>query len=78
MIRCVEDYIKVLNNNAIIVMSVTGEGYIDSAKSAISLIFSNFSLFIIIDYFSSFYDLFAAVFIGLVPALIGAGIIYQV
>lgn len=68
---------KVLNNNAFIVMAVTGEGYIDSAKSTISLIFDNLGLFIIIDYFSSFYSVFATIFMGVLPALIGGGIIYQ-
>lgn len=58
-------------------MAVTAEGYIDSAKSAISLIFDNLSLFIILDYFSNFYNLFTTFFIGLVPAFTGAGIIYK-
>jgi hypothetical protein len=44
----------------------------------VSLIFDNLALFIIIDYFSSFYDFFASVFIGVVPAIIGGGIIYNV
>lgn len=78
LLRCVEDYIKILNNNAIIVMAVTGEGYIDSAKSTISLIFDNLSLFIILDYFTTFYNVFSVVFIGLLPAGIGGAIIYQI
>lgn len=59
-------------------MSVTGDGYIGCAKSAISLIFDNLGLFLIIDYFSSFYDFFSMITIGLVPGIIGGGIIYSV
>lgn len=77
ILSCIEDLIKVLNNYSIIVMAVTGENYVDSAKSTISLIFDNLSLFIILDYFSNFYNLFTTFFIGLVPAFIGAGIIYK-
>jgi hypothetical protein len=58
-------------------MSVTSEGYIDSAKTGVSLIFDNLAVFIALDYFSSFYDIFSAVFIGIVPALIGGGIIFN-
>jgi hypothetical protein len=36
------------------------------------------AVFIIVDYFSSFYDFFSAVFIGLIPAIIGGGIIYNI
>jgi len=39
----------VLNHNAIIVMSVTGEDFIDSAKSAIYLIYNNFGLFVAVE-----------------------------
>lgn len=42
---------KALNHNSVIVMAVTGEGYISSAKSAIGLIFDNFGLFMIVDFF---------------------------
>lgn len=34
MLRCVEDIVKALNNNAVIVMAVTGDGYLDSAARA--------------------------------------------
>lgn len=76
ILRCIEDIVKALNCNAMIVMAMTGEGYIDSAKSAVSLIFDNLGLFIVIDYFANFYNLFTTVFVGLVPAFIGGGIIY--
>jgi hypothetical protein len=39
ILKCVEDLVKVLNHNAVIVMSLTAEDYVDSAKSTISLIF---------------------------------------
>lgn len=38
-VSCIEHLIQTLNHNAVIVMSVTGESYINSAKSAFSLIF---------------------------------------
>ena len=38
MCKCIEDYVRALNSNSIIVMSITGEGYVDSAKSAMALI----------------------------------------
>ena len=44
-----EEIIKVLNHNAIIVMSVSGEDFIDSAKSAIYLIYNNFGLFVAVE-----------------------------
>ena len=49
-LQCIEDIIRVLNHNSIIVMSVTGESYIDCAKTAISIIFENFGLFYIVDF----------------------------
>lgn len=53
IVRCcltfLEDLIKTLNHNAIIVMSVKGEGFIDSAKTAIYLIFNYFGIFISVE-----------------------------
>lgn len=57
-------------------MSVTGEGYIDAAKSAIGLIFDNFGLFIIIDFFTEFIEIYAIIFSVIIPAIIGGAIIY--
>lgn len=52
-------------------MAVTGESYIDSAKSAISLIFNNFALFFLIDMIGSMLKLAGIVFICAVPGVIG-------
>ena len=52
-------------------MAVTGESYIDSAKSAISLIFDNFLLFYLIDMVSSMVKLAGIIFICAVPGLTG-------
>lgn len=38
ILSCLEELIKFLNHNAIIAMAMTGEDYIDSVKSAISMI----------------------------------------
>ena len=77
LLSCIEGLVKVLNHNAIICMSVTGEDYIDSAKSAIGLIFDNFGVFIIIDFFGDFMGVYSVIFAVLIPALIGGGIIYS-
>lgn len=37
-LRYIEALLKILNHNAIIVMAVTGESYIDSAKTTIGLL----------------------------------------
>ena len=53
IVRCclslIEDLIKVLNNNAVIVMSFSGEGFIQSAKTAIYLIYNYFGIFISVE-----------------------------
>lgn len=53
IVRCclsfIEEIIRVLNHNSIIVMSVTGENFIDSAKNAIYLIYNNFGLFLAVE-----------------------------
>jgi hypothetical protein len=53
ILRCcftaIEEIVKVLNHNSIIVMSVTGENFIDSAKSAVFLIYNNFGLFVAVE-----------------------------
>jgi hypothetical protein len=53
IVRCclsfLEDLIKVLNHNAVIVMSIKGEGFIESAKTAIYLIFNYFGIFISVE-----------------------------
>lgn len=57
-------------------MAVTGEGYIDAAKSAIGLIFDNFGLFVIVDFFTEFIELYAIIFSVIIPAIIGGIAIY--
>lgn len=52
-------------------MAVTGESYIDSAKSTISIILNNFWLFIIIDTISSLLKVTGILFICSVPAIVG-------
>lgn len=52
-------------------MAVTGESYIDSAKSAISLIFENFVLFFLIDMVSSLVKLAGIIFVSAIPGIIG-------
>lgn len=52
-------------------MAVTGEDYIDSAKSAISLIFDNFVLFYLIDMVSNLVKLAGIVFVSAIPGIIG-------
>ena len=63
--------LEVLNHNSIIVMSVTGESYIDSAKSTISLIFDNFSLFFVVDIISSIVQFTGIILICGVPSFVG-------
>ena len=78
ILSCIEELVKVLNHNAIIVEVITAEGYIDSAKSAIGLIFDNFGVFIIVDFFVDFMEVYATIFSVLIPAILGGGIIYAI
>lgn len=78
ILSCIEELVKVLNHNAIIVESITGENYIDSAKSAIGLIFDNIGVFMIVDFFVDFMEIYATIFAVLIPAFIGGGIIYSI
>ncbi len=57
-------------------MSVTGESYIDSAKSAISLILGNFSLYVVVDVIGSLVSFCVGLSIILIPSLIGFVIIH--
>lgn len=68
---------EVLNHNAVIVMSVTAENYIASAKSAIALIFNNFGLFYVVDFITNFIQLYSLIFCVLIPSLIGGGLTWQ-
>lgn len=70
-ISVIEDIIKTLNNNAIIVMTVTGESFINSAKHAIYLIMYKFGLFAISDAIGTLIMLCGMVFIAGIPAIIG-------
>ena len=71
LVRMIEDLVRTLNHNAVIVMSVTGEGYIDSAKSAIAIILGNFPLFYIVDMIGTVVSLLGIIFIVGLPTLIG-------
>lgn len=44
-LQCIQALLEVMNHNAVIVMAMTGESYIDSAKTAVGIIFDNYSLF---------------------------------
>ena len=70
-IQSIEEIVKVLNNNAVIVMSVTGESYIDSAKHAIYIIVQNFQLFLVVEIINSLITFCGMLFIAGVPAIIG-------
>ena len=52
-------------------MAVTGEDYIESAKSAISIIFNNFFLFYIIDMVSGLVKFAGIIFICALPGIVG-------
>lgn len=54
-----------------------GEGFIDSAKNTSEAILDNLPLFIIVEYFNNFLNYFSFIFITLLPAFIGGGIIYK-
>lgn len=70
-LSCIEDMLQTLNHNAVIVMSVTGESYINSAKTALSIIFENFGIFYIVDFFSDLLVFFGVVLCVGIPTLIG-------
>ncbi len=72
VLSCFEALLEVLNHNAVIVMSVTGEGYIDAAKSTVSLIFSNFGVYYIVNFFSNFVNFYGTVMCVVGPSLLGA------
>lgn len=63
--------IQTLNHNAVIVMSVTGESYINSAKSAFSLIFENLGLFWVVDFISDLVKFFGILVCVGIPTLTG-------
>lgn len=44
LLKMIEDLVKVLNHNAVIVMSVTGESYVESAKTTIGILSRNLPL----------------------------------
>ena len=52
-------------------MSVTGESYINSAKTALSIIFDDFALFNIVDFISSLVTFFGVLITVGVPTLVG-------
>lgn len=62
---------KVLNQNAVIVMSVTGESYIDCAKSALAIIFENLGLFYIVDFIGDMVVFFGILSAVGIPTVIG-------
>lgn len=76
IMRCIEGFVEILNHNSIIVMSVTGENYLNSAKTALGLIADNFPLFWIVDFIGDMVQLYSLVVCVLVPAVIGGGIVW--
>ena len=51
-------------------MSVTGEGYIDCAKTTVSIIFENFGLFWVVDFISDLVTFFGILVTVGIPTLI--------
>lgn len=70
-LSCIENLIRTLNHNAFIVMAVTGESYINSAKTAMSIIFENFGLFSIVDFISNLVTFFGVLVTVGIPTLVG-------
>jgi hypothetical protein len=74
LVKCfvsmLEGLIQTLNHFAIIVMSYTGEQFIDSAKTAGVVIFSNAGLFVVLDSVNAFIFFTGLLFTTLVPTLI--------
>ena len=70
-LKCIEDIVRVLNHNSIIVMAVTGDSYIDSAKSALSIIFDNLGLFFVADFISDLVVFFGILASTGIPIFIG-------
>lgn len=52
-------------------MSFTGESYLESAKSTLSLIYENFGLFYLIDLMSNLITVAGVIFICVVPGIVG-------
>lgn len=71
IIDTIEELIKVLNNNAVIIMSLTGEDYVDSAKTAIYVIMHNYQLFFVVDIICTLLSFCSFLFIAGLPALAG-------
>jgi hypothetical protein len=70
-LSCIENLIKTLNHYSIIVMSVTGENYINSAKTALSIIFENFALFYIVDMMADIITFLGIIITVGIPTLTG-------
>jgi hypothetical protein len=75
--KCIEGFVEVLNHNSIIVMALTGENFINSAKTALGLIFNNFPLFWIVDFIADFIQFYSLILCILAPALLGGAIIWK-
>ncbi len=75
LVRCclsfVEELLQVLNSNAVIVMSYSGEEFIDSAKSAIYLIYEKFDLFVSVEFVGSIVSMSAFFITIIVPTGLG-------
>ncbi len=75
LVRCclsfVEELLQVLNSNAVIVMSYSGEGFIDSAKSAIYLIYEKLGLFVSVEFVGSIVNISAFFITIVVPTRLG-------
>jgi len=57
-------------------MTVTGEGYVDSAKSALGLIWENFGLFVITDFITDFIQFYSILVCVLFPSFLGGYLIW--
>lgn len=69
-LKYMEDLLETLNHHAIIVMSVTGESYFDSARTTLSLIYPNFPLYFLVDIMNHVVTITGIIFVCGLPGLI--------
>lgn len=77
MSRYIEDLIQILNHNAIICMAVTGQDFINSAKTAIGIVCSDLPLFLVsrlITNFLVFWGITISVAVSCVVAYLWVGV----
>lgn len=70
--KALEYFLKILNHYATISMAFTGQGYIQSAKSAGLLIFSNLGLFVTVDIITAFFFYVAVIVCIGIPTAVSA------